>query len=111
MFVRYPEPRRIAEYVGQPGPEIGGLLLSPVAYQVLAESKTSGRTCELVVIGEDRIRNRDGSAGDRYLVYGVPTEYIASVTDYRWDATARKLRLICPGCDLRDGRHTRTCPA
>jgi hypothetical protein len=111
VFVPYPTHRRLSEYTGQPGPEIGGLLLTPWAYEALADSKTSGLPCELVVIGEDRRRNPDGSAGERFLVYAVPTEYIEATTSYRLDRETHLLRLVCQECGLRDGKHRRMCDA
>ena len=78
--------------------------LSFAAYDALALSMSTGKPCELVIIGE-WIRDD----GRRWFDYGVTTAYIDATTDYRYDRDARRLRLVCPECAQKDGKHTRTC--
>lgn len=105
-YVRYDPPRPLAAYRDSPGPEMGGLALSPMALDALAESVTSGKPPEFVVIGEWR---QDDSR--RYLDFAVSTAYLEATTDYRYDRDARRMRLVCPACGLKDGKHTRGCDA
>jgi hypothetical protein len=105
-YERFAPSRPLSQYVGQAGLEQHGLALSPSALSALAESKSSDLPCELVVIGA-WVRGD----GMRYLDFGVPTDYIEATTDYRYDHDAKRLRLICPLCDLKDGRHTKGCDA
>jgi hypothetical protein len=107
MSARYhpfQEARPLVQFVGQAGADIGGLLLSPAGYQAIAESKTTGLPCELVAVGEDI-----GPDGERRLRYAATREYIEATTDWRWDAGTRRLRLLCPLCGLRDGKHRKSC--
>ena len=103
-YVRFTPPRRLAEYVGQAGPEATRERLTNAAYDALAQSKVSNLPCELVVIGE--YRREDGAA---FLDFGVPTEHIEAVTDWKWDGTVHRLRLVCPLCEMKDGKHSKVC--
>lgn len=96
--------RKLAEYVGQAGHEANGQRLTAAAYDSLAASKVSGLPADLVVIGE--YRREDGAA---FLAFGCPREHIEAVTDYRWDEDAHRLRLLCPICGAKDGRHEKSC--
>lgn len=103
-YTRFVPPRRIAEYVGQKGSEANGQRLSYAAYDALAASKVSGREPEFVVIGE--YRRSDGAS---FLDLGVTRDYIEATTDFRWDAGAKKLRYVCPECEMKDGKHATKC--
>lgn len=102
--VRFRPPRKVAEYVGQAGHESNGQRIPTYVYDALSASKTSRIPMEFVVIGEYR---RDDGAS--FLDFGSTTEHIETVTDYRWDGEAKRLRVICPACGLKDGRHTKVC--
>lgn len=104
-YTRFQPPHLLREYLGKPGHEIEGLALTPMALDALAEETMTG-VRSLVVIG--RYEYDDGRF---HLDFGVPTAYIASVTDYRWDEEARRLRLECPECGMKDGKHKRGCAA
>lgn len=93
--------RPLAQYRGQPGNEVNGQALSLMAYDALADSMASGKPCELVVIGEYVID------GLRYLAYGATPAYIEATTEYR--SVSGRLRLVCPECEEKDGRHLRSC--
>jgi hypothetical protein len=103
-YVRFTPPRRLSEYVGQPGPEATGERLTSTAYDAIAQSKVTGQPPELVVIGE--YRREDGKS---FLDFGVPTEHIEAVTEWRWDGGVKRLRLVCPLCELKDGKHAKDC--
>lgn len=105
-YVRFDPPRSLAAYRDSPGSEMGGLALSPMALDALAESVTSRKPPELAVIGEWRYED-----GRRFLDYAVPTDYLEATTDYRYDRDARRMRLVCPACGMKDGKHTRGCDA
>lgn len=100
---RFP-PRRVSEYVGQPGHEVGQQLLSPAAYQAIADAKSSGRPCELVVTGMFTYPD-----GRRYLDLGVDRAYIEATTNHRH--SEGRLRYLCPYCDRWDDKHTKSCEA
>lgn len=102
-YERFAPPRKLEQYVGQAGLEMGGLALSPAAFAALAESKTTGIPCELAVIGRWFDDKRT------FLDFGVTTTYIEATTDYRYDRDAHRLRLLCPLCGLKDGRHAKGC--
>lgn len=102
-YVPFNPPHLLREYLGKPGHEIEGVALSPDALQALADSRVLGHET-LVAVG--RWNYPDGRW---YLALAVPTAHIESVTDYRWDG--HRLRLICPECEARDGKHRRGCAA
>lgn len=104
-YVRFSPPHLLREYLGKPGHEIEKLALSPMALAALAES-TMTRTNTLVVQGR-----WDYPDGRFHLDFAVPTGYVESVTNYRYDAEAKRLRLICPECEMKDGKHRRGCTA
>lgn len=101
--VRFDPPHLLREYAGKRGHEIGGLALSPPALDALADDTVTGSN-SLVVIGR-----WDRDDGAFFLDFGVPTGHIEATTDYRWDRDAKRLRLICPVCDLKDGKHMKSC--
>lgn len=108
-YVRFDPPRRLTEYAGQAGMEVGGQRLTPAAYEAIAEAKRSGLPCELVVIGE--YVRPDGKG---FLSFGTPPEYIEAVTDYRRrrgedGKPDSRLRLWCANCEMWDGKHTKSC--
>ena len=101
-YLRYPAPRRVEEYQGQTGSEVGGSILPGFVYEAIAAAKTSGNPCQYTVTGEWRRED-----GVRYLHFGVTRDYIETVTNYR--DTASGLRWTCPDCGLVGGKHHRTC--
>ena len=103
-YVRFTPPRRLVEYQGQPGHEVGGLMLSPAAMDAIAKAKNTRSLPEYVVIGEHRYED-----GRRYLELGATTGHIEAVTDYRWDSGTKSLRLLCPNCETWDGKHKKVC--
>jgi hypothetical protein len=102
-YVRFAPPHLLREYLGKPGFEMEGLALSPMALEALAES-TINKTQTLVVQGR-----WDYDDGRFYLDLAVPTQEVERLTNYRYDADARRLRLNCPDCGMKDGRHKRGC--
>lgn len=103
-YHRFTPARRVAEYVGQSGHEANGQKLTYAAYDALAASKVTGIPCDLVVIGE--YRREDGSS---FLDFGTPRDHIEAASEHRWDAEAKRLRIICQLCQEKDGRHAKTC--
>ena len=103
-YERYIPHRPLTQYVGQAGLELGGLALSPDALQVMGDAKTSGIPCELTVIGA---WVRDD--GMRWLDFAATTDYIEAMTDLRYDREHKRLRLVCPDCGMKDGKHTKGC--
>ena len=93
--------RPLAQYRGQPGHEVGGLALSAMALDALAEAVMTGKPCELVVTGEYVIDER------RYLTFGATPAHIEATTDFR--SLGGRLRLVCPSCEEKDGKHLRSC--
>jgi hypothetical protein len=103
-YTPFSPPHLLKEYLGKPGHEISGLALSMGAMDALAESRVRGYDT-LVVQGRWDIDDRF------YLDFAVPTRHIEETTNHRWDQSARRLRLICPECDGKDGKHLRGCAA
>ena len=101
-YVAFAPPHLLSEYLGRPGHEIGGQALSPYALEALAQSKTTRIPCELAVIGR-----HDYEDGRFYLDFAVTRAYVESVSEFRWDDG--RLRLVCPSCGWKDGKHTRGC--
>lgn len=101
-YIGFAWPRRIAEYRGHPGAEVNGMALPPEAYDALATATMTGKPCELVVMGE---QNRED--GVTFLVFGVSTAFIEATTD--WRSEGKSLRLICPECTVKDGKHLKSC--
>lgn len=104
-YVVFSPPHLLKEYLGKPGYEMGGLALSPLALDALGESKVLGRE---VLVVHGRWNYPDGRF---YLDVAVPTSHIEATTDHRWDPNARRLRIECPECGQKDGRHKRGCQA
>jgi hypothetical protein len=104
-YTRFDPPHLLREYKGKTGYEVGGLALSPMALAALAEGIQTG-VDPLVVIGR-----WDRDDGAFFLDVAAPTGYVASVSAYRYDDDAKRLRLNCPDCGMKDGRHTRGCSA
>lgn len=100
--VRFEPTRKLTEYIGQPGEEIGGQRLTPAAYEAISDAKRTGKPSELVVTGE-YIR----SDGARFLTFGVTREHIEAVSDFRHHLG--RLHYLCPDCGLWDGRHSKVC--
>ena len=103
-YERFDPPRPLSQYVGSAGNELGGLALSPMAFEALAAAKTSDLPCELVVIGA-----WIDPTGRRYLDYGATTAFIEATTDWRYDRGRERLRLVCQVCQMKDGKHTKSC--
>lgn len=103
-YVRFDPPRRLAEYNGQVGHEVGGQMLSPMAYDALAQAKTDRTLPAYVVVGEYRYED-----GRRYLEFGVTTEHIEANSDFRRHPDTKNLRLLCPNCETWDGKHKKAC--
>lgn len=101
---RFDKPRRVAEYRGQAGDEVGGHRLSPAAFDALAASITTGNPPELVAVGE--YVREDGRS---WLDYAESTAYIEATTEWRWDAVNERLRWVCPSCGLKDDKHVKSC--
>lgn len=101
-YTRFDPPRRLAAYQGQTGSEAGGRLLSPDAYQALADAKMKGREPMLVVRGEYV------GEGRRYLHYAVTKDYIEANTNWRDDGF-HLLHWTCPTCGMKSGKHTKSC--
>lgn len=104
-YTRFDPPHLLSEYVGHTGYEVEGLALSPSALEAVADEKMTGAR-PLVVIG--KYHYPDGSW---YLDLAVPTGYIETTTDFRWDENRRRLRLVCPDCEMKDGKHSKACAA
>ena len=102
-YVRFNPPHLLREYAGKPGHEVEGLALTPAALNALATETVTGSR-ELVVIGR-----WDYPDGRFHLEFGVPTAYIEENSDYRLDG--RRLRLVCPDCGMKDGKHSKLCAA
>jgi hypothetical protein len=103
-YTRFRPPHLVAEYIGQPGNELGGNLLTQAAIDAHALSKSTRGPCEIVVIGR-----WDYEDGRVRLDYGVPTGYIETVSDWRYDEDAKRLRIVCPECGTKDGKHMKSC--
>ena len=108
-YERFVPPRALAGYRGQPGLEIGDQLLSPAAYQAIADAASSRQPCELVAIGETRTPD-----GRRYLDLGVSRDYIEATTNWRHPihadgTTDHALSWRCPDCGLWGDKHAKTC--
>ena len=106
---RFHPPRRLAEYRGQPGLEVGDQLLSPAAYQAIADAASSRQPCELVVTGEYRYPD-----GRRFLDLGVARDYLEATTNWRHrtheDGTVdHALAWRCPDCGSWGDKHAKTC--
>lgn len=104
-YVRFDPPHLLKEYRAKQGCETNGTMLPDYALDELARSVVLGQET-LVVRG--RWTYPDGRS---YLEFAVPTGYIEAVTNYRYDAGARRLRLECPDCGMKDGKHRRGCQA
>lgn len=102
--IRFRPPRRVADYLGIVGYEMGDQMLSPAALEAHGKSLSSGKPCSMVVLGEDRRED-----GVTFLNYGVPVEYIEAMTNFRADPVTGELRWTCPDCLLKGGKHTKTC--
>lgn len=100
-YHRFNPPRRIEEYVGQPGHQFG-LALPPEGYEAIAEAKMHGGPAQFVVRGE-WVR----SDGVRYLELAVSHDWILANTSYR-DHNGR-LRWECPSCGRLSGQHSKVC--
>jgi len=94
--------RPLAQYRGHTGHESNGLLLTPAAFDALADATNAGRPCEYEVVGE-YVRD-DGWV---FLDLATTRAYIESATSYLH--LEGRLRLVCPECEGRDGKHGRTC--
>lgn len=94
--------RPLRQYRGQAGAEANGQMLPPYAMDALAESMTSDLPCELVVLGE---YVRDD--GVRFLNFGVTRGYVEAMTDFLDEGG--RLRLVCPTCEMKDGKHLKSC--
>lgn len=94
--------RPLRQYRGQAGHEVNGMLLSPMALDALSKSVTSDIPCELVVRGE-HVRED----GVRYLDFAVTKAFIEATTDFLDENGT--LRLVCPRCEQKDGRHLKSC--
>lgn len=106
----YRTPRTVREYgyedgqpVAQPGSP-SGFLLPWDAIMDQAAAVTERRPPAFVVVGEFV---RDD--GMRFPELATPTSHIELSTDYRWDSTAKRLRLVCPVCGQKDGKHAKGC--
>ena len=104
QYQRFRPPQLLAEYAGKHGSELGGLRLDAAAYAAIADAKVSGDPPALVVIGE--YQREDGQS---FLDYGAPTGYIETVSNHRWDENVQRLRLVCPDCGMKDGKHSKGC--
>jgi hypothetical protein len=96
--------RSAREYQGQSGSEVGGLRLPAYVTESLAATKLRGLPEQYTIKGETTTPD-----GRRFLDFAVTTEYIEKVTDFRYDAGQRKLRLRCPLCLFWDGKHRKGC--
>ena len=106
---RFHPPRRLVEYRGVPGHEIGDQLLSPAAYQALADATSNRQPCELVVLAETRTPD-----GRRFLELGLSREYVEATTNWRHrthdDGTIdHALSWRCPDCGSWGDKHAKTC--
>lgn len=81
-----------------------GFILPWEAIDDQAEAVVMHRPPAFVVTGE---HVRDD--GVRFAEIGVTTGHIESTTNYRWDEGAKKLRLVCPLCGFKDGKHEKGC--
>jgi hypothetical protein len=105
-------PRAVREYgyvdgdlvVDEESPS--GFLLPWEAIDDQAIATATRRAPAYVVVGEFV---RDD--GTRYPELGVTTQHIEANTSYRWDGNTKSLRLICPACGLKDGKHLKGCEA
>jgi hypothetical protein len=102
-YERFAFPAPVRQYIGLPGHEISGQMLPPSVYDAIASAKMSGRPCEYIVLGQ-QIRE-DGAV---FLQFGVPGAYIENRTDWKVQENG-SLRLVCPECSAKDGKHSRTC--
>jgi hypothetical protein len=101
IYNAFRPPRPLRQYRGQLGHEANGRILPTFAEDALAASLSSDLPCELVVIGEYVVDDRV------YLNFAATPGYIENTTDWR-DFSGR-LRLVCPECEEKDGRHLRSC--
>jgi len=104
-YVRFNPPHLLKEYLGKPGYEANGMALSWLALDELGRSKVLGHET-LVVVGRTDLED-----GRSFLDLAAPTGHVEAVTDYRYDEDARRLRLECPECGQKDGKHKRGCTA
>lgn len=81
-----------------------GYLLPWIAVDDQTDAVRERRAPAYVVIGEF-IRDDGMRAPD----LAVTTGHIEATTDYRWDPASRSLRLICPACGVKDGKHAKLC--
>jgi len=100
-YHRFKPVRKVAEYLGTPGPEPSGTALTYAALDAYSDSVNKDQPCELVVVGE-QVRED----GVRFLTYGATKEYIEATTTFR-DA-GKGLHYYCPLCK-KTGPHPATC--
>lgn len=106
--VTFNPPHLLREYAGKPGFEVEGLALTPAALHALAAETVTG-VRELVVIGRWDYPATEDYPARFHLEFGVPTAYIEDNSDYRLEG--RRLRLVCPDCGIKDGKHSKLCAA
>jgi hypothetical protein len=103
-------PRTVREYGYMDGELVedlaspSGFLLPWEAIDDQAQAIATRRAPSFVVVGEFV---RDD--GTRFPELGVTTAHIEETTNYRWDRNTKTLRLLCPGCGLKDGKHLKGC--
>ena len=77
-YHRFKPVRKVAEYLGTPGPEPSGTALTYAALDAHAASVSTGVPCEVVVIGE-QVRED----GVRFLAFRAAKAHIETTTNYR----------------------------
>lgn len=109
-YLAYSRPRPLTDFLDEdgsaaPGWEASGFLLSYAALDELAKSKSTGKPCQLVAVGEDR--HPDGRV---FLTFAISREWLESETDYRFLDGDRYPTYVCPECDGHGHKHARNCP-
>lgn len=108
-YVAYSRPRPLTDFLEEdgsasPGWEASGFLLSFAALDELAKSKSTGKPCQLVAVGEDR--HPDGKV---FLTFAVSREWLEAETDYRYLPGERYPTYVCPECEGINHKHSRNC--
>ena len=97
--------RRITEYLGQSGQEVGGLALPPGVLESHAGCLVKDLPEEFVVTGID-----ERSDDKWFLRFAITRAYIEAVSDFRdVDREHKQLIYICPDCEGRSGKHSKSC--
>lgn len=104
-YTAFNPPHLLREYLGKPGHEVDGTALSRHALDALGEGKVLGHE---VMVVRGRWNYPDGRF---YLDFAMTTAHVEATTDHRWDPNARRLRIECPECGQKDGKHKRGCAA